>query len=708
MDPLEVSRVDLYCRDNAKAHHTDEYDLVKAEPPTAVLRRGATFYMAVEFNRPFTPGNDVVRVKFEFGPKPSTIRGTRSVLALRPRQRHFPDDPNTWGMILQSNKTQGNTVVVNVRIPPTAQVGIWICSIQTNISGQKNNRRDYKFPDDIYIIFNPWCPEDGVYMESEEEKEEYVLNETGKIWCGTFKNPTGKHWIFGQFDEVSLPASVFLLEKSGLAAAERGSAVHVARAISAIINSKDDDGLLEGKWDGDYSDGISPHAWTGSTAILEQYLGTGGAPVKYGQCWVFSAATVTVCRALGIPCRSTTNYISAHDTNRSMTVDKYFDLFGNKIENGPEGESDSCWNFHVWNDVWMDRPDLPPGYGGWQIIDATPQEQSDKVMRCGPASVAAVKKGEVGYLYDTPFVFSEVNADVVHFKEDEESDWGFSRMSINKYHVGRKILTKKLGPTDDDGDSDVLDVTHLYKNKEGSEAERLAVYNAVRGIPRAQEFYKLPDKDKEDVFFDLVDIDSVPLGESFNVVIKLHNKANEERTIKAILSASSIYYRGTTASDIKRAQDVFKVKPGQKNTLSVRVTPEEYLPKLVDHNLIKIYAIATVEETKQTWSEEDDFTLLLPKVAIKAQERCRVGEPCDVTFSFQNPLNVALTECSYTVEGPGLHKPKTVKYRDVGAKEAVTVTESFTAKKTGQRRVVANFTSKQIQNVNASTRVEIV
>lgn len=84
----------------------------------------------------------------------------------------------------------------------------------------------------------------------------------------------------------------------------------------------DDGGLLEGRWDGNYSDGTSPFAWTGSSAILEQYLSTGGNSVKYGQCWVYSAATVTVCRALGLPCRSTTNYVSAHDTNQSLTVDK--------------------------------------------------------------------------------------------------------------------------------------------------------------------------------------------------------------------------------------------------------------------------------------------------------------------------------------------------------------------------------------------------
>lgn len=36
----------------------------------------------------------------------------------------------------------------------------------------------------------------------------------------------------------------------------------------------------------------------------------------------------------------------------------------------------SVRNFHVWNDVWMDRQDLPKGYGGWQALDATPQEVS--------------------------------------------------------------------------------------------------------------------------------------------------------------------------------------------------------------------------------------------------------------------------------------------------------------------------------------------
>lgn len=126
---------------------------------------------------------------------------------------------------------------------------------------------------------------------------------------------------------------------------------------------------MVGRYDGEYKDGVAPHAWTGSVAILERYLTDGGRPVEYGQCWVFSGLVTTICRALGIPCRSVTNYVSAHDTNRTFTVDKYFDHDGNEVPNGPDEDCyDSCWNFHVWNDVWMQRPDLPQGYGIFFIL----------------------------------------------------------------------------------------------------------------------------------------------------------------------------------------------------------------------------------------------------------------------------------------------------------------------------------------------------
>lgn len=87
-----------------------------------------------------------------------------------------------------------------------------------------------------------------------------------------------------------------------------------------------------------------------------------------------------MCRCLGIPARAVTNYVSAHDTDETLTVDRFFDENGDLIE---KTTTDSMWNFHSWVDVWMARPDLPPGYGGWQAIDATPQEASQGLFQLG-------------------------------------------------------------------------------------------------------------------------------------------------------------------------------------------------------------------------------------------------------------------------------------------------------------------------------------
>ena len=78
------------------------------------------------------------------------------------------------------------------------------------------------------------------------------------------------------------------------------------------------------------------------------------------------------------------NLVSAHDANASLTIDRYYTADMEMMDydpTNPEGD-DSIWNYHVWNDVWMARPDLPKGYGGWQAIDATPQETSDGEIQC--------------------------------------------------------------------------------------------------------------------------------------------------------------------------------------------------------------------------------------------------------------------------------------------------------------------------------------
>lgn len=142
-------------------------------------------------------------------------------------------DMEKWDLSIE--RQDGNTITFQVHVPASAPVGLWNCWIQTHRIGQRDNRQDYKCDEDIYILFNPWCREDSVYMDNDSSRQEYVLNEQGKIWSGTWRQPKGRKWIFGQFDDVVLPACVYLLERSGLEHSERGNPVRVTRAISAMV-----------------------------------------------------------------------------------------------------------------------------------------------------------------------------------------------------------------------------------------------------------------------------------------------------------------------------------------------------------------------------------------------------------------------------------------------------------------------------------------
>ncbi|CAG2175753.1 unnamed protein product, partial [Oppiella nova] len=275
-----------------------------------------------------------------------------------------------------------------------------------------------------------------------------------------------------------------------------------------------------------------------------------------------------------------------------LTVDKFFTREGEPIS---DVNSDSIWNFHVWTDVWMSRPDLPPGYGGWQVIDATPQESSDVsgLYQTGPASLEAIRKGEVGLAYDVPFVFAEVNSDVVHWQLDESSELGWRKIKTNKYHVGRKLFTKRVGVDGDYGGiSDAEDITSLYKFKEGTEEERMAVLNAAR------------------------DIEKVVIGNPFYIQVEMTNRVGSIRTVTLSLSCNSFYLTGILAKKIKQERQIIVLQPYQKDVFRIRVNSDDYIDKLVDYSMMKIYAIATVKETQQTWSEEDDFTIEKPSLNI--------------------------------------------------------------------------------------------
>uniref|UniRef100_A0A0P4WF09 protein-glutamine gamma-glutamyltransferase n=1 Tax=Scylla olivacea TaxID=85551 RepID=A0A0P4WF09_SCYOL len=713
--PAKVLEVDFRAKQNAVEHKCDKYEVVHQRKPTVVLRRGGNFTIDIKLNKVTDVKKEYeLKLYFNFGNTPSVHKGTQGVVTMMGKTM-FDKSHEEWDARMVENK--GRILTLEVQIPSVAPVGSWKMATELkprDPAADRSARHLMRQDTTIYILFNPWNKHDGTYMPDEDGRKEYVLNPVGKIWQGAYP-ARGRHWSFGQFDDVVLPGCVLLLERSGLRHESRGDPIFVSRAISKMVNSNDgDNGVLIGSWSGDYSDGTSPSQWAGSIKIMEEYVRR-GRPVKYGQCWVFAGVTTTVCRALGLPCRPVTNLNSAHDTDVSLTIDEYVDKKGEKITTrrrsgaDPMGLGDSIWNFHVWNDVWMDRPDLPPGYGGWQAIDATPQETSDGMFQCGPASHEAVRRGQMELKYDVPFVLAEVNADVVHWQEDETAQDGFRKLFSNKNHVGRQLLTKKVGSMESGNyaDDDKEDCTNLYKPPEGTKAERVTLQMAARRSRNARHAFRFPSLAEEDVNFSIEDIDRIMIGQDFSVTVKAENIGEVSRTVQIVLKAGSTYYTGAPAKPITEAGGEFVLKPKESKTLSLPVPYSQYYSKLVEHAMVKMVAHCRVEETSYAWMGDDCFEITKPAILVTALDKAVVGRPLKIEFSFLNPLPEKMTECVLEVDGPGLSRPKTIPISDVPANGEMKWPYTLVPRKAGEFVLIATFNSTQLVNLSGSSSITV-
>lgn len=225
-----------------------------------------------------------------------------------------------------------------MRIPADTPVTLYTLNVKGQFEdGEKFN---VALKQQVVVLFNAWSVNDLVYMEDENQRGEYVLNHRGKLFIGDLY---GTPWNLALYRPDCLRATLFLLENvSKLTFEQKRDPILVAREMSALVNVQDENGVIVGRWDGYYGDGKNPSFWRGSGEILQQYYKSGGRPVKYGQCWVFSGVLLTVLRILGIPSRSVTNFNSAHDTNRNRTIDEYYDENHREINYLSTG-SDSIW-----------------------------------------------------------------------------------------------------------------------------------------------------------------------------------------------------------------------------------------------------------------------------------------------------------------------------------------------------------------------------
>lgn len=108
----------------------------------------------------------------------------------------------------------GKVLKLEILTAADAIIGKWRLTVHMSRTTEKNEDKQilrYKHKQPFYLLFNPWCKEDQVFMEGDAEKDEYILNESGKIYTGTYKQIGAKPWNFGQVGLPWLWSSLSLL-----------------------------------------------------------------------------------------------------------------------------------------------------------------------------------------------------------------------------------------------------------------------------------------------------------------------------------------------------------------------------------------------------------------------------------------------------------------------------------------------------------------
>uniref|UniRef100_H2YW69 Transglutaminase N-terminal domain-containing protein n=1 Tax=Ciona savignyi TaxID=51511 RepID=H2YW69_CIOSA len=189
---LQILRVDYKKVKNCADHHTASYI-----HNSLVIRRAAIFELGLIFrNRPFLPAKDEIVLEFSIGTNPSASNGTKIRVPVGDSIQG-----SKWTCMKINQDDVAKEVTVQVNVPADAIVGRYKLTVEVSSQLKDSKKTERKSKPDVLVLFNPFKPADEVYMESSTEREEYVLNDTGRIFVGQYYRIGAKDWLFGQFEE---------------------------------------------------------------------------------------------------------------------------------------------------------------------------------------------------------------------------------------------------------------------------------------------------------------------------------------------------------------------------------------------------------------------------------------------------------------------------------------------------------------------------
>jgi len=148
---------------NGKTHRTDRFDVMKREVPKLVVRRGQPFKLQLHCNRPYNMEKDAMSLVFGVADIDKPSFGHKTLVACAVKNKSTDLGRSTeWGASV--NAINGDILEILIKPAASALVTQWKLDIDTKVIDTTQSK-SYSLPQPFYLLFNPWCREDQVYLE---------------------------------------------------------------------------------------------------------------------------------------------------------------------------------------------------------------------------------------------------------------------------------------------------------------------------------------------------------------------------------------------------------------------------------------------------------------------------------------------------------------------------------------------------------------
>ncbi|KAI6227367.1 Hemocyte protein-glutamine gamma-glutamyltransferase-like protein [Aphelenchoides fujianensis] len=583
-------------------------------------------------------------------------------------------------------RVRENVVVVQLSVPPTAVVGCWQLRVFSALIApnggtvEMNECAASKLQRlKLYVIFNPFHPDDDVHFDQRSTREVY-LNQELDVWfsgtpIGSSKfNFRRESWIHSQFDESTMKTVMFLLDRlgawhqqrfrGGLSFEDRRSVVRVARKLCLSLHY-----ILFASYEPDDEENAEERR--GTAEIVEKFVRT-RQPLHNSNPTVNANVFASFLRALGVCCRAITCVECVHDVEMPLIVDRAFvrsedgDSFVPMKQN-EDAEWEATWSFHLWVELFARRPDLPDGFGGWQM-----------------------------------------NADIVRWFYEHDEEAGEFRLLKTDFETTKEKRVhesaRALLTPNPRAFGFPMDVSADYRlGAKNAEDFRLHVATIkAAGLLERKERIRLlygaaAEVQSTDVFVWVHEIGSVLFGDDIHVHLELTNRASESRSVRLSVRIHTRRPNGCLASQINHFRERIELKPHETESLKLFTPIGDYAKHPNSRDLVAVVC-AFVNETEQIFYREEKFELVGHSIAVVAPSAAEVGRPLVGLVVVRNPLGETLTNTRLQLQSGKLAPPIAIDRfpTEVAAGQRVKLQIRFVATAEGQRLLKATFTSKQM------------